>query len=390
MKTTLCASVRPFANTTFQICRCLSRRFRSARGLAQSKTLRACPCPGRRRAVNWARLLVAFILMLCATAGAQTTFSGTDLPQHLGEFSRAYYSTNVNVAALLGQPGGPQRWDFSSPQQAGEVVWRTDIVSPDDPNPGAFPGAAYAERDTQEPTTQIAWRYYSMTNQGRLYYGFDNPINDPASPLVVFDQPTLDLPCPVQYGQSWNRYVSWYDTVLSFPVVYDFTASVEVDAYGAVVLPGLGERPALRVRELHDYEASYYFLGTWVPFVSQTNVYYYWLTPQVGVSAQVILFGLNTLSPTPLDQTNLFLRLFERSGVTNSASWSPVNDLRIRIEGAQAMLDWGRVTNASAYRVEALGTLATTNWQSLASPTTNWWSEPLTGTQRFYRVFWNP
>jgi hypothetical protein len=335
-------------------------------------------------------ILYISLQFLCAVASAQVSFYCADLPQQVGDYTRAYYSTNVNVTQLLGQIGGPQRWDFSQSQQLNETVRRTDIVSPNEPVPGSFPSASYAERDTDEPASQIAWRYYSMTNQGRQYYGFNNPISDPVSPVVVFDQPTLDLPCPVQFGQSWTRPVTWSDTVLSLPVVYDFTAYAQVDAYGTVVLPGLGERVALRVKELDDYEASYYFFGTWVPFVSQTNIYYYWLIPQVGVAAQAILFGRDALNPTPLPHTNLFLRVFESSAITNPPAATPVEGLLIRAQGDQALLDWTPVTNSAHYRVEGKGLLTSTNWQILALPPTNFWNEALVSTQRFYRVFGVP
>jgi hypothetical protein len=225
-----------------------------------------------------------------------------------------------------------------------------------------------------------------MTNQGRLYYGFNNPGAQGGSAETIFDAPTLDLPCPVQFGEGWTRYVSWYDTVLELPVAYDFTATAQVDAYGAIVLPSLGELPCLRVKELHDYEVSYYFLGQWFPLSSHVNTYYYWLAPQVGVAAQAILFGPDALNPTPLPHTNLFLRVFERSGFTNPPAATPVDGLRIRARDGQASLDWPHATNRSHYRVESIPLVDSTNWQVRGLPPTNSWVEPLISTQRFYRV----
>jgi len=331
-------------------------------------------------------ILYITVQFLCAAASAQVSFYCADLPQQVGDYSRAFYSTNVNVLPLLGQTGGPQRWDFSQPQHSLEKVWRTDIVSPDEPNPGSFPNATYAERDTEEPASQIAWRYYSMTNQGRLYYGFNSPGAEGGSAETIFDQPTLDLPCPTQYAQSWSREVTWHDTVLGLPVIYEFTAYAQVDGYGTVVLPGLGELPALRVRELHDYEESCYFFEQWVLIASHANIYYYWLTPQVGVAAQAILFGPDALNPTPLPHTNLFLRVFARSGFTNAPVATPVAGLRIRAHDGQALLDWTHVTNSAHYRVEGIPLVDSTNWQVLGLPPTNSWTETLVSTQRFYRV----
>jgi hypothetical protein len=56
----------------------------------------------------------------------------------------------------------------------------------------------------------------------------------------------------------------------------------------------------------------------------------------------------------------------------------------------QAVFNWLAASNASAYQVQAVGGLAKTNWQVLASPATNSWSESTTTTQRFYRVFIEP
>ena len=327
------------------------------------------------------------VQFLCVAASAQVSFNCADLPQQLGDYSRAYYSTNVNIAALLGSTGGPQRWDFSQPQQQNETVWRTDIVSPDEPNPGAFPDATYAERDTEEANTQIAWRYYSMTNQGRLYYGLNYPTTNPISSPVVFDGPTLDLPCPVQFGQSWTRAVTWHGMVINIPILYEFTAHAQVDAYGTVALPGFGDLSALRVMELHDYVESAYIFEEWVPLSLHTNIYYYWLVPQIGVAAQAILFGPDALNPTPLPHTNLFLRVFERSGFTNPPAAIPVAGLRIRVQGDQALLDWTKVTNSAHYQVESIPLLHSTNWEVRGLPPTNSWTEPLISSQRFYRVF---
>ena len=338
-------------------------------------------------------ICLAFLILFTYRAHlhAQPLFHSSNLPGRTGDYCRAYFSTNVNVASLIAPATGAQRWDISQSQQPGELIRRTDIVGPDDGGNGAsFPNAAFAERDTDEPNSQIAWRYYTLTNQGRLYYGFYNPVDDSATPLVVFDQPTCDIPSTVQLGQSWNRSVNWTNIVFfSFPVAYHFTASAQVDAYGTLVLPGIGEVPALRVKEVHDYEESENVSGSWFPIVSQTNIYYYWLSPQIGIAAQVLQLGDNTLFPTPLPNTNAFLRVFE-SSVSSNQSTSPVTGLRLHLQGNLAILNWNQQTNIAGYQVESLGALTSTNWQVLGAPGTNSWSDPLTLTQRFYRVFYHP
>lgn len=336
------------------------------------------------------RHITLSLLLLVVPAVAQPVFYSTNLPSTTGQYVRAYYSTNVNVAPLLALTNGGQYWDFSQPQQANETILRTDIVSPNDAGDGgSFPDATYAERDTMEPANQIAWRYYSLTNAGRLYYGFDAPVDDPVTPLAIFLQPTVDVPASVQLGQTWNRTVDWYNVVMGVYVVSNYFAdSSTVDAYGILVLPSIGSVPALRVHEVHSYESYEVIQGSNPePVDVNTNQYYYWLVPGLGIAAQVYLLGNNVLYPQNLPYTNEVLRVFESSYFTNQMVMTPVSGLHIGIQNNSALLNWNPMTNASEYWVKSLGLLNNTNWQSLGLPITNTWSDAVTVTQRFYRVF---
>ena len=134
------------------------------------------------------------------------------------------------------------------------------------------------------------------TNQGRIYYGFDEPVAG-ASPEAVFVPPTIDIPATVQLGQTWTRSLYWptlyYEVIL---VSNYFTCCANVDAAGSMALPGIGTVQALRVHEVHSYTISEV---TDPPILldMHTNDYYYWLVPGVGVAVQVILYGNNVLYP---------------------------------------------------------------------------------------------
>lgn len=334
--------------------------------------------------------LILPLLLPAVLAGAQPTFSSASLPANVGQYVRAYYSTNVNVASMLALTNGAQQWDFSQPQQTYETVMRTDIVGPNDAGDAAdIPAATYAERDTLEPANEIAWRYYSLTNQGRLYYGLDNPLDVNASPIAVFEAPTVDIPASVQYGQNWNRTVDWTSLYFGFIVVSNhFTDASTVDAYGTLALPAIGSVPALRVHEVHTYHA-YELISGGSPYLLDvhTNQYYYWLVPGLGVAAQVFLFGDNALAPGGLPNTNSVLRVFASNYFTNQIILGSVAGLRIRLQAGTALLDWQAVPNASRYQVESTGDLGNSNWQVSGSPNTNDWSEAVNLNQRFYRVF---
>lgn len=326
----------------------------------------------------------------CSPLNAQIVFSVTNLPAQIGDYHRAYVSTNnVNVSGLLGTSGGPRRWDFSQPQGLHEIIQRVDVVAPTDGGNGAsFPQAAYAERVTSEADGTRSWSYYRIiTNEGRAYYGFVDTNSNPDMPIKVFNSPTIDLPDPIQFGQTWNRKVDYQDFAVFITFAVHFTAQASVDAYGTLVLPGIGEVPALRVNEVHEYDYIDLTLG----FLNYTNYFrdYYWLVPGVGKAVEIISIP-STSGPPPENLTTAgnMSRVFEASGVQPAPY--PVTALCIRLQNGQAMLDWNVETNAFGYQVQAVSNLDTNNWRLVGEPATNAWSEPATNTERFFRVFAKP
>ena len=326
---------------------------------------------------------LAFAGSFSLAGHSQILFTAADLPSQPGQYSRAYISTNVDVSALIGAPGGPRRWDFSQPQQPGETIRRLDITAPNDGGHGSsFPTATYAERYTDEPSGAPYWDYYSIAaGQGRTYFGFYNA----AAPLpgaVMLQAAAIDIPGSITLGTNWTY--SWVAYVDYEEI--DVTASATVDAYGTLVLPQIGEVPALRVNQLNREQI---FLGV---LLLETTYFreYFWLVPGIGKAVHVISAPSTnppSLSFAPGQEVR---RMFAASGITNPPTFGPVASLHIRLQSLLAVLEWPRQTNASGYRVEALGNMARTNWQLLSQPATNSWSESLTTTQRFYRVLWKP
>ena len=80
----------------------------------------------------------------CFPARAQIVFTAADLPSQTGSYYRAYVNTaGIDLSALVGQPGGPRRWDFSGPAGAGDGIRRMDEVPPSDGGQGSsFPAAS--------------------------------------------------------------------------------------------------------------------------------------------------------------------------------------------------------------------------------------------------------
>lgn len=329
-----------------------------------------------------------FLLLMavcCCCARAQIAFSVSALQSQLGDNSSAYISHDVALSNLVGQAGGPQRWDFSQAPAPGESIHRIDIVATDDGGHGAsFSSAAYAERETGDTDGTEAWRYYSIgPGLGRTYYGFYQPVDLglPVDPEIDFAVPTIDLPDSIQYGQSWKRSVDWVQFVAGLPLATHFTAEAVVDAYGTLVLPGIGEVPALRVNQLDSYDVN--LSGN--PFGSQFNTNYYWLVQGIGIAAQVI-FHVDELAVSGgSPHTNTVARVFE------VRPWRAA-DLRIQRQSDAAVLNWRQETNTSGYRVEFIENLNSTNWQWLAEPAGDTWSYSFSATQaqRYFRVSVKP
>jgi hypothetical protein len=342
---------------------------------------------------------------------AQTTFTTNSLPCHFGEYNCSYYSTNVDVTAMLALAttnSGPtlpgqgtnvaQYWNFSHAQQPYEIVYRADIIAPQDgANAGQFPDATYAEQDTLEPDNIIGWEYYgftgSGTNSGRLCYGLDAPEDVPITEYSVFVPPTVDIPSSVQFGQTWSGSCYWLNVYLVFLISNNYTFSATADAFGTLVLPEIGAVPALRVHEVDSY-ASYDVSDPPRLVEISTDQYYYWLVPGLGVAVQVQLLGNYVADPVDLPYTNTVQRMFYASYFTNTAPMPPPGgptippfptDLYIQKQSDSVVLNWSTLSNAVNCRIDYKGSLAS-NWQTLGYTNSTSWTDTMTAAQRFYRV----
>ena len=342
-------------------------------------------------------LLVTTVVGLCSSAQAQISFTLADLPSASGDYYRAYATTGSVSFGSVGASGGPRRWDVSAPRYSDEIIKRMDIVPvADGGHGGVFSEAAYAQRLTSEGDSSQNWEYYQVTtSQGRLFYGAYDAIASPDCPERVFAPPTPDLPAVIQFGQKWSRSTEWEDCYdIGFavaPAHVRFEAQAEVDAYGILVLAGLGERPALRVNELHTYVTTVYL--PLFPPIDLTNCFreYYWLAPGIGKALDIVSAAQPTPPPADFELASVFLRVFEARRPRDQPP-QPVVDLLARVSKGQLSLNWRTATNGTGYRVETLSSLSSSEWQSLAEPTSNAWSDAWSQgvTQRFYRVFVKP
>jgi hypothetical protein len=336
-------------------------------------------------------LLASAALSWSLAVRAQSTFTSADVPSQIGAQYRAYVTTaETDMSARFGVKGGPQRWDFSQPKGTDDDIYRVEVVSPADGGKGAsFPVAAYAERTTRESSGEQSWSYYRIVPaQGRAYYGFYDPVANPAKPETVFSALTVDLPDNLQFGKTWNRSVDFKDVVdLGFSqsdLAVHFTSEAEVDAYGTIVLPGVGEAPALRVNEVNTYEIRELTLG--LPLPAQHFRNYYWLVKGVGKAVHIVSKGDTAIPPENFKAASTVLRTFEAPGLKPALSLLGVTNLDVSLRGKDVFLNWQREPTATIYRIETSVDLKASAWELLAETKDNFWFDPIVRDRRFYRA----
>jgi hypothetical protein len=312
--------------------------------------------------------------------GAQTTVPMASLPSVVGEYNLSFVRTNSDVAPLIGQSGS-NYWDFSQAQSASDSVQRMDIVPiTDGGNSASFPNAAYARRYTGGIYSTPSWEYYQINSGvGRSYYGFYDAQSPYLDPLVVFPQPTIDLPDPVQYGHSWSRELDYqlYD-IFGGTEDIAFVENATVDAFGILVLPGFGPLQALRFTAIDSYDISEYGMD----FGTQVDTNYVWLVPGIGFAAEVIKYGPGGSQPF----TNYFQRAFLSPPV------SPPQAVSLALGPGTANLNWGSSTSGSGYVVQTVTNLAVTNWAPIAQLTNQSLAISIAVgiRQQFFRVIAQP
>ncbi len=239
----------------------------------------------------------------------------------------------------------------------------------------------------------LSWSIYSIASGvGRAYYGWVDTNANPANPVIVFNAPTVDLPDSIQFGRTWTRSVDWMDVLdigFQLQIAIHFTSEARVDAYGTVLLPEIGEVPALRVNEVNTYQSTDLTFGFPIPDQHFRN--FYWLVRGIGKAVHVISPGFTSVPPEDLTTAKTVLRVFEASDVVVPAEPRAVVGLHIQSQNGLVTLSWEADTNATSYCLETIGDFSE-NWNIRTNLEVNLWSEPMpvAERQRFYRVWIKP
>lgn len=347
-------------------------------------------------------LLIVYTVLISQVGQAQVKFTQRDLPSQPGDYNCSFISSNVDVSLYLklttnGAPfpnrgSNSQVWTFSEVQHPDERFMRTDIIAPDAaPNAGSFSSVSYAEQTTIESNSAMGWSFYGFSDQGRIYYGFDEPVPG-VWPVTTFFPPTIDIPATVQMGQIWARSLYWPTLYPGTILVSNYLAvNATVDATGSLSLPQIGTVNALRVHEVHSYTITE--TGSPTPLDIHTNDCYYWLVPGLGVAVKVTLYGTNTVYQTDISCTNTVERMYFANYFTNAniGGQPPTippfqTNLQISLQGTSVILNWNAFTNNREYEIDFSTTLQPASWQPLIKTVGNVWTDSVSSSQRFYRV----
>jgi hypothetical protein len=345
-------------------------------------------------------IIIAVVAITTCLGRGQVTITSQDMFNATGQYYRVYSNpaptglaaSHYDVTGRLGTNGGPQIWDFTTGPT--NVTYRFDYVDPTDGGHGGnFPGAKYAERQTIESTgTAKAWMYLQQVpGTGRRNFGFENPNDDPSE--GQFNPAIIDFPDPLKYQSQWTATTTFDSTIQGLlPIRINYTATATVDAYGTIILPGIGSGDCLRVNELDTYETlvDMDMTGNYQTFETDYIRTYYFFRPGHGIVAEILSQQLSS-GPPDINFTDAsqFTRMFELSHTVAGQGPGAITDLTLNLVNGAALLNWSKTPNTVSYRVEYTPSFSGTNtWQALGTTSSGFFldASSSTASQRFYRV----
>ena len=155
-----------------------------------------------------------------------------------------------NAAQWIGQEGGPQTWDFRNAPGTFENRYFYAATDADNPEHALYPGAQIIELLSQDgaPANDKTFLRF-QEGIGKETIGFSTQEGGAQSDSP-FASPLLEFPEHFSLGERWDDGATFPLSLTVLTVVVEAEVkveqAVEVDAWGTVILPGLGEVDALR------------------------------------------------------------------------------------------------------------------------------------------------
>ena len=315
----------------------------------------------------------------------------------VGHFSEASRE-EVDVLDYIGEEGEDQVWDFRDGPE--EEIIQFDYVNLSEIDTNVeFEGATIVERATFDSTGKQKSLFLNMKpGVGRYVYGFYDESIDAQNPAIPLSGRLLDFPAVIRYGNQWKSSTSYEfvtrSELLNFdsPTKVVYESEMTVDAFGIIVLPGLGFHDCLRINELVKNMAYVKIPGLiddWQEAVTQFTRNYYWLCKDMGIVAQI---SSNPEDVPPADDFSIasaLWRQFENNRGQSTDTAQPVEGLEISLDlkGKRVLLNWKKAENAVEYMVQSSDSLHVNSWRDLKRTAGSFVLDYISSNkQRFYRV----
>jgi len=360
----------------------------------------------KRWILGWAAALG--LVAIPSEAAGQITITTKDMFTKEGQYYKMYSNfvghfseapqEEVDVFDYIGEAGEDQVWDFREGPE--DELIQFDYVKPSAIDTDVvFEGATLVERATYDSTGKQKSLFVDLKpGVGRYVYGFHDESIDEENPAIPFSGRLLDFPAVIQYDDEWKASTSYeYVTrseLLDFdsPTKIVYESEMKVDAYGIIMLPGLGFHDCLRINEVVKNVAFVKIPGViddWQEAITQFTRNYYWLSKDMGIVAQI---SSSPESVPPADEFSVagaLWRQFENNHGKSTETAQPVEGLELSLDPNKnrILLSWKKAENTVEYLVQYSDTLAADSWRELKKTTGNFVLDDISSEKhRFYRI----
>ena len=360
----------------------------------------------KRWILGWAAALG--LVAIPSEAAGQITITTKDMFTKEGQYYKMYSNfvghfseapqEEVDVFDYIGEAGEDQVWDFREGPE--DELIQFDYVKPSAIDTDVvFEGATLVERATYDSTGKQKSLFVDLkAGVGRYVYGFHDESIDEQNPAIPFSGRLLDFPAVIQYDDEWKASTSYeYVTrseLLDFdsPTKIVYESEMKVDAYGIIMLPGLGFHDCLRINEVVKNVAFVKIPGViddWQEAITQFTRNYYWLSKDMGIVAQI---SSSPESVPPADEFSVagaLWRQFENNHGKSTETAQPVEGLELSLDPNKnrILLSWKKAENTVEYLVQYSDTLAADSWRELKKTTGNFVLDDISSEKhRFYRI----
>jgi len=360
----------------------------------------------KRWILGWAAALG--LVAIPSEAAGQITITTKDMFTKEGQYYKMYSNfvghfseapqEEVDVFDYIGEAGEDQVWDFREGPE--DELIQFDYVKPSAIHTDVvFEEATLVERATYDSTGKQKSLFVDLKpGVGRYVYGFHDESIDEENPAIPFSGRLLDFPAVIQYDDEWKASTSYeYVTrseLLDFdsPTKIVYESEMKVDAYGIIMLPGLGFHDCLRINEVVKNVAFVKIPGViddWQEAITQFTRNYYWLSKDMGIVAQI---SSSPESVPPADEFSVagaLWRQFENNHGKSTETAQPVEGLELSLDPNKnrILLSWKKAENTVEYLVQYSDTLAADSWRELKKTTGNFVLDDISSEKhRFYRI----